>query len=146
MEGDEYRALRWNVSRGYPICFVCGEADIVDSHVVRTGEIKDLVVIEESGIAKGIRRITAVTGHEAAEARRLADAFTARLNQLDSMSGPEKDAGLKSYTVVRAMRCIRMGHHADYQSRSSARLISLFSEKPSSGIVSRAFGKPLTRR
>lgn len=58
---------------------------------------------EESGIAKGIRRITAVTGHEAAEARRLADAFTARLNQLDNMSGPEKDAGLKSYTVVRRM-------------------------------------------
>lgn len=73
--------------------------------MARTGEIKDFVVTEESGIAKGIRRITAVTGHEAAEARRLADAFTARLNRLDNMSGPEKDAGLKSYTVVRSMLC-----------------------------------------
>ena len=82
-------------------------AELDPSHVTRTGEIKDFVVTEESGIAKGIRRITAVTGHEAAEARRLADAFTARLNQLDAMSGPEKDAGLKSYTVVRRVQAPR---------------------------------------
>ncbi|KAH9831216.1 tRNA synthetases class II (A)-domain-containing protein [Rhodofomes roseus] len=69
------------------------------THVARTGEIKDFVVTEESGIARGIRRITAVTGHEAAEVRRVGDAMAARLNQLEGMSGPEKDAGLRSFTV-----------------------------------------------
>lgn len=32
------------------------------THVAKTGEIKDLVMLEESGTAKGIRRILAVTG------------------------------------------------------------------------------------
>lgn len=114
--------------------------------MARTGEIKDFVVTEESGIAKGIRRITAVTGHEAAEARRQADAFTTRLNQLDSMSGPEKDAGLKAYTLVRAVCSIPMGHHAEHNCRSLARLIFLSFRKANSGTVSRISGGPLIRR
>ncbi|EMD37438.1 hypothetical protein CERSUDRAFT_83193 [Gelatoporia subvermispora B] len=69
------------------------------THVAKTGDIKDFVVVEESGIAKGIRRIVAVTGHEAAEAQRRADALTARLNYLTSASDAEKDSGLKSFTV-----------------------------------------------
>jgi alanyl-tRNA synthetase len=70
------------------------------SHVFRTGDIKDFVVIEESGIAKGIRRITAVTGHEAEDVSRLASSLKARLAQLELMSGKEKDAGLKAFNVV----------------------------------------------
>ncbi|KZT00869.1 uncharacterized protein LAESUDRAFT_731875 [Laetiporus sulphureus 93-53] len=69
------------------------------THVTRTGEIKDFVITEESGIAKGIRRIIAVTGHEAAEARRRADSLTRRLDQIESMSGVQKESALKSYTV-----------------------------------------------
>jgi alanyl-tRNA synthetase len=62
--------------------------------------IKDFVITEESGIAKGIRRIVAVTGHEALEANRvLADIIT-RLDLLDKKGGKEKDAGLKTLTVV----------------------------------------------
>lgn len=72
-------------------------------HVKQTGDIKDFIITEESGIAKGIRRVVAVTGHEAAEVRRVADGLTARLDQLDAMDGKEKDAGLKAYNVVRAM-------------------------------------------
>ena len=34
-------------------------------HVVKTTDIKQLVIIEENGIAKGIRRIVAVTGEDA---------------------------------------------------------------------------------
>ena len=34
-------------------------------HVAKTGDIKHFVILEESGIAKGIRRIVAVTGEEA---------------------------------------------------------------------------------
>ncbi|RDX57348.1 hypothetical protein OH76DRAFT_1395138 [Lentinus brumalis] len=69
------------------------------THVAKTGEIKDFIVTEESGIAKGIRRIVAVTGHEAAEARRLGDSLTAQLNRIETMADAEKDAALKAYTV-----------------------------------------------
>lgn len=72
-------------------------------HVKQTGDIKDFIITEESGIAKGIRRVVAVTGYEAAEVRRVADGLAARLDQLDAMDGKEKDAGLKAYNVVRAM-------------------------------------------
>ena len=48
-------------------------------HVTKTGEIKDFVITEESGIAKGIRRIIGVTGNEAKEVRRLGDALKAKL-------------------------------------------------------------------
>ncbi|GBE81242.1 Alanine--tRNA ligase [Sparassis crispa] len=69
------------------------------THVAKTGDIKDFLITEESGIARGIRRIVAVTGQEAAEARRSADALTAKLDQLEAMDGHEKDTGLKAYTV-----------------------------------------------
>lgn len=45
------------------------------THVDRTGEIKDLVVLEEAGIAKGIRRIVAVTGQDAVDVRTKATIF-----------------------------------------------------------------------
>ena len=70
------------------------------THVAKTGDIKDVVIIEESGIAKGIRRITAVTGQEAQEATRIASEFTSRLDALETSSGNEKDAGLKALAVV----------------------------------------------
>lgn len=50
------------------------------THVLQTGEIKNLVVIEESGIAKGIRRIVAVTGHEAHEVQQVSKEFDATLD------------------------------------------------------------------
>lgn len=74
---------------------------ILDSHVAKTGDIKDFVITEESGIAKGIRRIVAVTGHEAHEVTRLAYSLDEKLNQLESARGKEKDAGLKAFSVVR---------------------------------------------
>lgn len=63
------------------------------THVERTGEIKELIVLDESSVAKGIRRITAITGHDAARARLLADDFEhKRLRQLERMSfSPEKE-------------------------------------------------------
>ena len=71
-------------------------------HVAKTGEIKDFIITEESGIAKGIRRVVAVTGHEAAEARRLGESLTAQLNRIETLGDAEKDAGLKAFTVVSA--------------------------------------------
>lgn len=55
------------------------------THVLKTGDIKDLIVLEESGIAKGIRRIIAVTGEHAHHVQRLANEFEQRLNHLESM-------------------------------------------------------------
>lgn len=66
--------------RNYSIEF-CG-----GTHVDRTGEIKELLVLEESGIAKGIRRIVAVTGQDAVAARRVANDFEEeRLVRLERM-------------------------------------------------------------
>jgi alanyl-tRNA synthetase len=48
------------------------------SHAAKTGDIKDVVITEVSGIAKGIRRIIAVTGHEAQDVT------------VDSTCSPEK--------------------------------------------------------
>lgn len=70
------------------------------THVQKTGDIKDLVILEENGIAKGIRRIVAVTGEDAHEVQRKADAFADRLDKLEKLPiGPEKEAEAKSVSV-----------------------------------------------
>lgn len=85
------------------------------THVTKTGDIKDFVITEESGIAKGIRRIVAVTGQEAHEACRVANALKVRFEQLESTEGKEKDAGLKVLSVV--------GHKAVFLASPMHRLI-----------------------
>lgn len=82
---------RWN---GVSIEF-CG-----GTHVQKTGDIKDLVVLEENGIAKGIRRIVAVTGEEAHGVQRTAKEFEKRLDNLDAMAlGPQKEQETKHIQV-----------------------------------------------
>ncbi|CZT47027.1 probable alanine--tRNA ligase, cytosolic [Rhynchosporium secalis] len=67
------------------------------THVEKTGLIKDLVIVEESGIAKGIRRIIAYTGDAAHEVQRLAIDFNKRIETLENMPhGSEKEAEVKS--------------------------------------------------
>ncbi|VDB83449.1 unnamed protein product [Peniophora sp. CBMAI 1063] len=63
------------------------------------GDIKDFVITEESGIAKGIRRIIAVTGHEAASVTRTADTLESRLVSAENAVGKAKDAALKTLQV-----------------------------------------------
>lgn len=70
------------------------------THVDQTGIIKDLVIVEESGIAKGIRRIVAFTGDAAHQAQRAAEDFDVRISALDALPfGPAKEAELKAATV-----------------------------------------------
>ncbi|KAE8147578.1 alanyl-tRNA synthetase, cytoplasmic [Aspergillus avenaceus] len=70
------------------------------THVQKTGDIKDLVILEESGIAKGIRRIIAVTGEDAHEVQRVAVEFEKRLDRLETMIlGPEKEQQAKQIQV-----------------------------------------------
>ena len=62
------------------------------THVGKTGEIKELIIIEESGIAKGIRRIIAYTGQAAYDVQRLATDYSSQLDRLDKIPhGPEKE-------------------------------------------------------
>jgi alanyl-tRNA synthetase len=66
------------------------------THVDQTGLIKDLIIVEESGIAKGIRRIIAYTGEAAHEAQRLASEFSKRIESLEKMPfGAQKEAEVK---------------------------------------------------
>ncbi|KAF8424687.1 tRNA synthetases class II (A)-domain-containing protein [Tirmania nivea] len=70
------------------------------THVNKTGDIKDLIILEESGIAKGIRRIIAVTGNDAHEVQRIAVEFTKRVAALEKMpAGPAKDQEVKMIQV-----------------------------------------------
>ncbi|ABN65391.2 Alanyl-tRNA synthetase, cytoplasmic (Alanine--tRNA ligase) (AlaRS) [Scheffersomyces stipitis CBS 6054] len=71
------------------------------THVAKTGDIKDLVVIEESGIAKGIRRIVAVTGHDAHAVQKIASEFEAELDHAAGLPfGSVKETKAKELGVA----------------------------------------------
>jgi alanyl-tRNA synthetase len=66
------------------------------THVRNTTEIKDLVILEESGIAKGIRRIIAVTGQTAHDVQLEAAQWAALASELEALPyGPEKESRVK---------------------------------------------------
>lgn len=70
------------------------------THVAKTSDIKDLVLTEESGIAKGIRRIVAVTGNEAHDVQRIASEFSKDLESVGKLEfGPLKEKKLKELGV-----------------------------------------------
>ncbi|KAL6016402.1 Alanine--tRNA ligase [Candidozyma auris] len=71
------------------------------THVAKTADIKDLVIIEESGIAKGIRRIVAVTGHDAHRVQQIAKDFDAELDHASNLPfGPDKEQQAKELGVT----------------------------------------------
>jgi len=55
------------------------------THVAKTGDIKNLVILTEESIAKGIRRIFAITGSDAQEACRLANEFDVKLRKVENL-------------------------------------------------------------
>ncbi|AMD21054.1 HEL227Cp [Eremothecium sinecaudum] len=55
------------------------------THVAKTGDIKEFVITEESGIAKGIRRIVAVSNTEAYQVQRVATEFEAELSACEKL-------------------------------------------------------------
>ncbi|KAJ2745568.1 Alanine--tRNA ligase [Coemansia sp. BCRC 34301] len=66
------------------------------THVTSTADIGGLVIVEESAIAKGIRRIVAVTGDAAEAARQLHHRLAADVARLSSMQqGGDADAEIK---------------------------------------------------
>ncbi|KAJ1960236.1 Alanine--tRNA ligase, partial [Dimargaris xerosporica] len=67
------------------------------THVSNTHDIKRLVITEESSIAKGVRRIVAVTGEEALRAQATEQELTTQINHLASLpAGPALDTALKA--------------------------------------------------
>lgn len=67
------------------------------THVKTTGEIKELIILEESGIAKGIRRMIAVTGMDAEAVQRLASQVEERIGLLEKMdAGEAKELEVKA--------------------------------------------------
>ena len=84
-------------------------ADTCRSHVAKTDDIKDFVITEESSIAKGIRRIVALTGFDANEVSRKAKDFENRLERANGMQGKDKEAALKAFYTVRMLPRIRVG-------------------------------------
>ncbi|SCU84598.1 LANO_0C01838g1_1 [Lachancea nothofagi CBS 11611] len=70
------------------------------THVAKTSDIKEFIIIEESGIAKGIRRIVAVSGTEAHEVQRTANSFDADLAAAEKLPfSPLKEKRLKELGV-----------------------------------------------
>jgi alanyl-tRNA synthetase len=66
------------------------------THVSKTGDIKRFAILEDAALAKGIRRIVAVSGDEAFHAYRAADEFEAAVLSLKKLEGPAFEAALKS--------------------------------------------------
>ena len=96
--------------------------EIDDSHVAKTDDIKDFVITEESSIAKGIRRVVAVTGHEAHEISRQAIEFEKKIERIEGLQGKEKEAEMKPYLIVSGNHSIRGDTEAHL--RSSVNLVS----------------------
>ncbi|CAL0304304.1 unnamed protein product [Lupinus luteus] len=57
------------------------------THIVNTGEAKAFALLSEEGIAKGIRRITAVTADRAYDAKKSADVFEKQVDDADKLEG-----------------------------------------------------------
>lgn len=98
--GSDKRGILWRNVGSSPLVLHSFSESYDRSHVARTGDIKDFVIVEESGIAKGIRRIVGVTGHEAQNVIRAAETLKTKLDALEIISGKDKDTGLKAFSVV----------------------------------------------
>ncbi|KAJ3193439.1 Alanine--tRNA ligase [Irineochytrium annulatum] len=68
------------------------------THVPRTGDIKQLVIIEESSIAKGIRRVVALTGEQAHEVQMNAVQFGTKIMKAKQLAGKDLEAEIKTMT------------------------------------------------
>ena len=104
---------------------------LISRHVATTDVIKELVITEEGSVAKGIRRVVAVTGHDAYEVQRKGKEFDAKLETIRGLQGKDKEAAMKPFLTV----CPR-SHQSIYADHVGARSEQhLFSqEEPAQGI------------
>ena len=62
------------------------------THVANTAEAVEFALVEESGVAKGVRRVTALTGEAAAAAHAAASELEAAVRRLDVPASHVADA------------------------------------------------------
>jgi alanyl-tRNA synthetase len=62
------------------------------THVPRTAEIQDFVLVAEESVAKGIRRVVGITGEKAGNARSTGEAL---LKELDALGSPQQSRDRK---------------------------------------------------
>ncbi|KAJ3342184.1 Alanine--tRNA ligase [Gonapodya sp. JEL0774] len=67
------------------------------THVKQTGDIRACILVDEGSIAKGIRRIVAVTGEEAFTLQRNATEIQGKLTGLSALQGSELETALKKF-------------------------------------------------
>jgi len=109
------------------------------THVQKTSSIKGLVVVEESGIAKGIRRIVAFTGERAREVQVEARAFSEELARIEKLPlGSEKEAAVKAASVKLAGMTISTLEKGTLQDRLN-KVRSLFGYSASDELVTNPF-------
>jgi len=68
------------------------------THLKHTGEAGSFVLLGEEGIAKGVRRITAVTGQIAKDCEARGEKLTGEVTECGSLEGSELDQGIKDLT------------------------------------------------
>ena len=59
------------------------------THIADTADIGDFIIMQEQGLAAGIRRVVAATGDEASQARQAGDTMLDRLNAIASLGDDE---------------------------------------------------------
>ena len=69
------------------------------THLNHTGEAESLVVLSEEGIAKGIRRVTAITQKDARDAVALGEVLTKRTTEAGKLNGDVLEEQVKLLTV-----------------------------------------------
>lgn len=72
----------------------------MNRHVSRTDIIRRLIIVEESSVAKGVRRIAAVTGNEASEAAQFADEMELRLAKIEETAASAKAEMMRAFLAV----------------------------------------------
>lgn len=91
------------------------------THTSTTRDIDDLVILEESGIAKGIRRIIAVTGKDAREVQQVADGLEEQLASLEKLKhGEERDIKFKTLNDTLLKTSISAISKAKFKARIAA--------------------------
>jgi alanyl-tRNA synthetase len=96
------------------------------THVRRTGDIREFVILSETAVAKGVRRIVAVTGEAAAEAARVEqDLFSRLKSSLDdtSIRAITKDIEAASCSAIKKaelMKQLEEVRHAALQAEKAA--------------------------